>query len=72
MRFTQFLLIENAQGMLKALADDIVNQFAEERRWNIDEMLSVAEMRLKEMPEFINQPRKLEAALAAIENYLGA
>lgn len=72
MRFTQFLLIENEHGMLKALADDIINQFAEEQRWNIDEMLNVARMRLEEMPEFKNQPRKAEAALAAIENYLGA
>jgi len=72
MRFAEYLLIESAQGMLKNLADEIIDQFAEEGRWNDDEMLRVAKMRLEQLPEFKNQPRKIEAALAAISHYLTA
>lgn len=72
MTFNDFLLIEGAQGMLKALADDVVNQFADEGRWNHDEMLQVVRKRLEEMPEFQHQPRKLDAALAAVSHYLSA
>jgi hypothetical protein len=70
MKFTEFLLIESDKGMLQALADDIIDQFAEEGRWNHDDMMRVAQQRLEQSPEFKNQPRKLESALAAISYYL--
>lgn len=70
MRFAEYLLVEGMQGVLQAVADDVVNQFADEGRWDHDAMLRVVKSRLEEMPEFKNQPRKLEAALAAISQYL--
>jgi hypothetical protein len=72
MRFAEYLLVESTQGLLRKLADDVVNQFAEEGSWDHDAMLRVIRMRLAEMPEFKDQPRKIEAALASISHYLSA
>jgi hypothetical protein len=69
MRFGQFLIIESAMGEIKMIADEIINQLADEGKFDHDSIMRLADMRLSKMPSFSDPTRK-QAALQAISQYV--
>lgn len=70
MRFTQFLLVESYMGTIDQILNDVLNQFAEENRWNHDDIMAVVERRLNEIPEFAENPSRKEAALEIVSDQI--
>jgi hypothetical protein len=68
MRFVEYLLVEGNMSELKTIADDIMDQQAEEKSFNHDAALRVAKQRLKKMPEY-KDPKKLAGALEVISKH---
>lgn len=70
MRFTQFILIEGRISKLQSLANELVDQFAEEEYYDHDAIIRAARDRLSNEPYYAQSPKRLEAALEIISEYI--
>ena len=69
MRFTDYLLFEGELKKLKDIADDIIDEFADEQYFNHDMVIKVARGILMKDPEYAD-PRRMKAALEIISQYI--
>lgn len=64
------LISESMSPKVKKVADDIINQFADENYFNHDAIVKKARDVLSKDPEFKNDAGKLKDALKAISDYV--
>lgn len=64
------ILNEGKMNDLKVLADEIIDDLADEGVYNVDRILTIAKGHLLQWPEYRNNPEKLKGALKVIADYV--